>query len=72
MKIQIDTGVKRSFINMEDRIRKINIHLIGVSEKETKRKVVTFKETMAENFSEPIYRHEATNSRNTTYSKKDK
>ena len=50
MKIQIDTNVKRSFKHMGDKIRKINIHLIGVPEKETKREETIFKKTMPDAF----------------------
>ena len=42
--------MKRSFKSIEDKIRKINIYLKGVPEKEARREVAVFKKTMAENF----------------------
>lgn len=42
-----------------------------VPEKEIKREKAIFKRMEAKNFPELVYRHEATNSRNITYSKQD-
>lgn len=42
--------MKRSFKNIEDNIRKINIYLKGVPEKEARREVAIFKKTMADDF----------------------
>lgn len=61
--------MKGSFKNMEDRIIKINIYLIGVPEKETKTENAIFKmqySKMVENFPELIHRYDVINLRNTT------
>lgn len=52
-------------------MKNYNRNFTGVPEKETKREKAIFKKTKAKNFPELIYRCEATNSRNTTYSKQD-
>lgn len=63
--------IKGNFKTMEDRIRKIIRNLIGVPQKDTKREKAIFKRTKAKNFPGLIHKHEATKSRNTTYSKQD-
>ena len=60
--------MKICFKNIEDKIRKINIYLKGVPEKEARREVAIFKKTMAENFLKLIiYGHEAPYSRSNIF-----
>lgn len=64
--------MKGSFKTMGDKSRKVNRDLIGVPEKQPRREKAILKKTKAKNFQELIYRHEGTNSRNTTCFKKGK
>lgn len=64
--------MKGSFKTMDAKSRMINRNLIGVPEKQPRREKAILKKTKAKNFQELIYRHEGTNSRNTTYFKQDK